>query len=784
MFQKFFASLLTYAIGFQLIVGAIPHSPLSLEAYGQTCGTGLQWNEMVGRCLSTEQAAQFKEGSQQCDKLTTDAEKKNCYKEMIDGKLAEAGKSEKGEIKSGAMNMLLPMASLISAALFLMTGGPSECPGATSAYLMMAGALAVIAGEIMSGMTYKKKIEEAQKKFEEHAATANGTNVAGQASDIANSTSTQAEAFQAMIEMEEAVIAAAKQKNMLYMIATAAYAAATVLSGIETIQYYQAKAMLSNPATASAGAAIIKMQTCVNAMAGSIPSNKESEINRYAFHLSPTEAELKDIQNQAVIFSYLENFFEKKQNLPFSAYSSDNLKNATNLHDLFILNQELTALKKGENVSVSYETYVATKEMIDEHFLIAEDQFSLVKLGTILSQQFTIPSASAAVAAAPALASAAGTSTPALTGAGAGLKKLYMTPMSRLVLAGVMTVNNVFMINKTNAEKKKAEDRKKFIEGLKQQVIAAGAAFGCSSTDRSSNLSRPECYCYQEGGTLNPSRANSKTCSTYFGGAPNFTNDNNLFGTDTTKTCMTSTGAFDAKCSCKTSNTCAQIRTNVSGNVPGAANLLGNLPQTLNGLNSGALSAADVNAANMNRLAAASKKAMEKLLADPKNKALALQAKKAKAQGEKILRDLAARTGAPNPMTASTDSGRSSGFMGATSPSEAFEKMKEDLKQDIKGYEGGVVNMNNSGAKKDDFSLDGLNVGGITIADEGLENQDKLDEIMAAQYEMGDSEIHSDPGANIFQILTNRYQRSGMRRLFGAEKVVPADKPIEAPIAQ
>lgn len=124
--------------------------------------------------------------------------------------------------------------------------------------------------------------------------------------------------------------------------------------------------------------------------------------------------------------------------------------------------------------------------------------------------------------------------------------------------------------------------------------------------------------------------------------------------------------------------------------------------------------------------------------------------------------------------------------MGSTNPNDALEKMKQDLQQDIRQIETAAVPVSggSASAKKDDFSLDGLNVGGITIAEEDLANQEKMEEIMAAQYEMGDSEINSDPGANIFQILTNRYQRSGMRRLFGAEKVVPADKPVEAPIAQ
>ena len=791
MFQKFFASLLTYAIGFQLMVGAIPNTPVSWVAYGQSCGSGLQWNSTVGRCLSTEQAAKFKEASQTCEKLGSDLEKKNCYKDIVDGKLSEAGKGEAGKVNMSMAAMIMPMASLASAAMFLWGGGPADCPGASSAYLMMGGALAVIAGEIMSGMTYKKKIKAAQEKFEKVTESANGTNAAGNQSDIANSTSSQAEAFQAMIEMEEAVIAAAKTKNNLYMVATAAYAIAAVLSAFETVQYAKAQALKASAYGSAAGIALEKSITCMKASTSyqKNPFLNKNQVQQYALVPQNGAKEIDEKNQFDLVEAFVTNYFEKNQRVSFKNYtSSHNLESAWDFSSLSVISKDLVSLKSGKAVGSTLEDHQLMKEIIDNQFSVNQDQFNIIKIGSMLAQNFTIPNAHAMGDSIGMLAGAAGVGALALWGPGKGFKALYMTPMSRLVLSGIMTVNNVFMIKKTNSEKKKAEDRKKFIENLKLQVLDAGNAFGCSSTDRNSNLDRPECYCYQDGGTLNPSRSKSKTCAAYFGGKPELSgNSNNSLAASSSKTCMTKSGAFDEKCSCKTSNTCATFNSRISAsNVPGSTNLLGGLPTTLDGLNSGSLSAQDVNATDMTKLAARANSINEKLLNDPKNKKLALQAQKAKADGEKIMRDMQAQIASSNPGLASTSSDRSSSFLGSTNPSDALDKMKADLKQDIKGYEGGVVNMNSGAgaAKRDEFSLDGLNAGGVTIADEGLENQEKLDEIMAAQYEMGDSEINSDPGANIFQILTNRYQRSGMRRLFGAEKVVPADKPVETPIAQ
>ena len=88
-------------------------------------------------------------------------------------------------------------------------------------------------------------------------------------------------------------------------------------------------------------------------------------------------------------------------------------------------------------------------------------------------------------------------------------KKFYMNPVTRLVFAGILTANSMMMIGNINKEVKKAEERKTFMEKLRNQVLASGTAFGCSTADRNSNLSKPQCYCYQEGGTLNPSRSKS-----------------------------------------------------------------------------------------------------------------------------------------------------------------------------------------------------------------------------------------------------------------------------------
>lgn len=763
MFQKFFASLLTYAIGFQLMVGAIPNTPVSWVAYGQSCGSGLQWNSTLNRCLTTEEAAKVQEANAECMKKETPEAQKSCLNASLVARVQDA--ESKGEISghkgqsAASMQIIIAFAAVAAGAYYLLTAG-GDCPGATSAWLMIGGAAAVIAGEIMAATNYKKEMKKAEEKL---AKAGEGSANSDGSSDNSTATNVQADAFEAMIQKEQATIKAGKTKKMLYMVSLAAYAGAAVMAGIEAFRY-------SNPITA---AEAVPLLTCYGATVGQSERKSPAEI-------------------------YVDNFFNKNQRVPFDYYVSQNSAlSAQDMSSLISVETDLELLRGGSNQSLDIYTYqnivVANNELNHE---VKNDIFNELKgISVALRNNLLIPPAHAEPATATftiakwiagkggAFAGTGGTQIPT---AATGFKKLFLNPYTRLAFAAILTANSMITMNNISKEIGKAEERKSFMEKLRNQVMASGTAFGCSTADRNSNLSKPQCYCYQEGGTLNPSRSKSATCKQYFGDKPQLAS-NSLNSTDVSdeKSCVTSTGGFDSSCSCRKSNTCLSVKTpKVIGNAP-SANTLGNLPTTLNGLNSGALSAADVNADQMNGLAARLNGIKDKLLSDPKNKKVADAAKKAKADADKLVESIK-RDLANSPVLSASNTASTPSFMGATNPSDAIEKMKADLKQEIKGYEGGVVNMNSGAgaAKKDEFSLDGLNAGGVTIADEGLENQEKLDEIMAAQYEMGDSEINSDPGANIFQILTNRYQRSGMRRLFGAEKVVPADKPAETPIAQ
>jgi hypothetical protein len=55
---------------------------------------------------------------------------------------------------------------------------------------------------------------------------------------------------------------------------------------------------------------------------------------------------------------------------------------------------------------------------------------------------------------------------------------------------------------------------------------------------------------------------------------------------------------------------------------------------------------------------------------------------------------------------------------------------------------------------------------------------------MSQDLDMAQSDISTGSDTNIFDLLCNRYRRSGMRRLFEKEEEVKADAPAKTDIAE
>lgn len=737
------------------------------------CTSGLQWNEMLGRCLSTEQAAKIQAAAAECEKKSTASEKKQCYLAVIDGKMKDAEASgeisEAGKIDSNKMSLILAMGGL-AASLFFIMGNKGKCQSAMSAWLMAGGSVAVVAGEILSANQYKKKMKEAQDAMKKISDSSKS-----EKSDNATATNYQEEAFNVMIKKEEAVISAGKFKKNLYMVATAAYAASAVMAGMEM---FRQSSGTGDPGLNCNGEANQSNATPHGGQAPAAPANPNPPPSSALARRIMGPDTSVEAPESGLLISFLDNHFTHGQRIPFHMYQDNfHLEQAQTLDQWQGLQAERVAVTQGSNQSIGLDTYETILKLTNE--VVPEKEkpgiLELSKWAFKSASEFVMPSAHAEVTA---LAGATGSPGQTLS-MGGKLSKLFKSPMTRLVLAGILTANSFFMMGKISKEIKKAEERKKFLEKLREQVIAAGVAYSCADADRT-DPSKAECYCYNADGGVNPARSASQVCQALFSDKGNLaatTYGTSGSATSSLNACVASNGAYDGSCSCKSKGTCLTIGTGFNGSGAGGISL-GSLPSTINGLNSGTISGTNIDSAAMGTMAANYNRIKDQLAA--KNPSLKAANLKAEKQGKQVMAALRQEL-ASSPALASAGSSSAmdndASFMKATTPAEALERIRQDINS--VNAMGAANSGRRGGQSNEGLDLSGIGnapAGGVTI------DESQLAQVMESGLQNGNSDINTNSDTNIFDILSNRYQRSGMPRLFGGEAVVPADQPAEKQI--
>ena len=359
-------------------------------------------------------------------------------------------------------------------------------------------------------------------------------------------------------------------------------------------------------------------------------------------------------------------------------------------------------------------------------------------------------------------------------------------PATRATLSGIMTAVAMNQRSHMDDQKKKAEARKAFIEKLQLQVEAAGNGFGsCTQEQRDKDMTKPHCFCYLQGGSINTARVKSATCKAFFGSglAKNMARPTSATSAREAPTCTTPNATvIDESCSCRRTNSCTSVPRAGFTSTGVGPSAIANMNDVLDGLNNGSLRAEDIKPEQMVARAAALGRKQQALLNDPKNKALLNDIKKSDSQGQAAMRALASQIAGSPGLMGSNIGNMGSGAVGGGSPQDEIKKLQEDFKKDMSQYEPGAIGAgagNTLGAAGDDFSLDAVTGGGVTV-----EGDEKLAEVMDTNFEASGSDINSNSDANIFQILTYRYQRSAMRRLFGGEAMLPADKANETEISE
>ncbi|MCE3011512.1 MAG: hypothetical protein LW878_00450, partial [Proteobacteria bacterium] len=826
MIQKILATLVTYSISLQLILGGIPIAMLtSTNAHANKCAEGLEWNAILNRCLTSRQAAQVQSASARCQKITDKAAQNKCYVSALEQQVVDGEKKGEiqgaGKLDTSKLSILLAMATLISSVTtikYLKTG----CKAATSAWLMAGASASVFAGEVMSGMKFQKKSKEAFDDFQKVLKGQNET----EGSEV------QSEALNAMIKREDAVIEAAGTKKTFYTVAMAAYAAAGIMSIIEMTKY---KVALANPTTAASatelfvcykakgataeqktltqvktfggfsasmtfkaglsagagglgaivgGGALVGSMLVGNMASGGVqdlnPKNGDKVINPNPSSggtstggagggsSDPAPSNCGDQPCQVnnshapTINEYLESFFEKEQKVSYQTYfDTSSIDASTNWAEFYQTASEVSRFRAGEKSSETEADFELTKLAASSYEISeSKEDFTFMKLAVKFTQQFGVQNAEASdilkgFAMILGMGGIGYAGATMLVSKSASLTSMFVMPATRATLSGIMTAVAMNQRSHMDDQKKKAEARKAFIEKLQLQVEAAGNGFGtCTQEQRNSDMTKPHCFCYLQGGSINTARVKSATCKAFFGSglAKNMARPTSATSAREAPSCTTPNATvIDESCSCRRTNSCTSVPRAGFTSTGVGPSAIANMNDVLDGLNNGSLRAEDIKPEQMIARAAGLGRKQQALLNDPKNKALLNDIKKSDSQGQAAMRALASQIAGSPGLMGSNIGNMGSGAVGSGSPQEEIKKLQEDFKKDMSQYEPGEVAGGNGaalGAAGDDFSLDAVTGGGVTV-----EGDEKLAEVMDTNFEANGSDINSNSDANIFQVL-------------------------------
>ena len=348
-----------------------------------------------------------------------------------------------------------------------------------------------------------------------------------------------------------------------------------------------------------------------------------------------------------------------------------------------------------------------------------------------------------------------------------GMGQILESPVTRMVLGGVLAGWSVMMSMHASKQAKVAKSRAEYLRKMKDEFNDATGAISCTSRTDPNNA---RCYCYTDSGARSTERANSAVCTALFTGK-NLATTSGSYLTGSSSTCITKTGGEDSSCACKTTNTCATVGTlsSISGLDTGTLSLTNGALKDLNAVSTGATDAANVNTA------AGATKAVNLLRAAnnvaSKSKAGADAVKNKSALANQLSKNLTAAAAGSG---MNTNLGSNSSL--PSSPSQAIAALQKELEENkaqINSASGGQTlagpSSNTPAADAAlDFSLDN----GQAAAQET-----QVAEAMKQNLDYGNADINSSSSENLFNLLSNRYQRSGMRRLFDTEGKTQADAP-------
>ena len=350
-----------------------------------------------------------------------------------------------------------------------------------------------------------------------------------------------------------------------------------------------------------------------------------------------------------------------------------------------------------------------------------------------------------------------------------------------LLASGVMLGLTGYLAFQANEEKKRAE---KNIEEIDKIIETYGEFLGGMCPNGREDLNNARCYCYTSDGNKNLNRTNSVICQNLFAAdevnlAQRKEKEIPVIAEQPRRGCMTVNGQFDLECRCREmkntrtgANACAKsVQSNfISGGLGssiGAPGTLKAMDNISNGANKG--------------IAALDTKGLRKRAAK-NNRILNSVLKQAQKKGEKVpdltgmekesIKLMSAegrRLAQTNPNYANLNPLGNSSFSPSSLASEIAEA-KENLNLDDRDR-ATVMNEMPSRSIGSIQASRGKKSGGYNWNDSGKNTvfksyEDEKSENELDDYDFSGSDIVNRQDVSLWKVISRRYQKSGLKRLF------------------
>jgi hypothetical protein len=723
----------------------------------------------------------------------------------------------------------------IAVPLFFMIKAMAEGKGLlkcrpASIVLLYSGGASLLIGELVSLRQHYVNLKEMDEARQAMSVSEN----TGNADDNrVMATEAQSQAFELLAQNEDSIAQVARTKKITYGIAEGLFSAGAIMAAVEMFQIKAAYAALGNPTTAPAAAATIKRLTCgadpqgktstastspltpnsssastssgastaaaaaaaTPALGGQgsdqsppaapgpspsapVPPPAEDNGPSCESYRNPNKCTSMGCQwNLGGCFSSVD--IDDILNLKIKTKAAKNIQHAKSYRELMELMAEIESLE--------FENYSRTYYYEDNPLMSAFDELSFFHKTSLIVSQSLIPTSYAFIPPsqdfrllgddfdvleilAQSIKSSPTSGTTA-TKAKSEVKgfwnKAIYTPSGRLGVNGLLLSWMEVMRTHMKKQQEVSAARAEMLRGIKADFDTQGGIDLCTSNDRE-DPSKPRCYCYTSDNKPNPARGNSKICNTQFASLKY--NVKALAAGP--KVCIDQNFGVDASCSCRNrkgadgKNTCMKTSANfnMQGINPGTFKMISAAAGPANDIMSGNYAVASMDEASINQNAARLKKVASEVLA--KNQP---SSKVAKGLEQALLKSSQGLTmGGP---------GFGEKNLSPISPKQAVAELTKELE---KKNDAPTVTTSgtSSNSAQNNTPTEEIPEFGMT-EDQVAAQETQIAEVMNKDLDMGQSDINLGSTTNIFEVLSNRYQRSGMRRLFdekGQTQAEPAAK--------